>query len=328
MFRTPTPPPQPPAPRFKTLRPGEKIDLSMYEASVASLRDQCDRLMGSVEEMRLENGELAKERDYYKNFWLTTKNYHEVMSQLNAATSQAPAPYAPGYNATAPSYNHPTAPLYPQLTPGPSGMPMQLMGNYPGYAGQYMPTASQYYESPYGQPPSAPPSAQPKPQQNATSISNEPRPGMRMTPPPTATPSQNLTGTNVTPQPAITNAAPPQPAITNTAPQPATPKREAMKSIDAYFGKSSGDNRVKASGKGIEQETWPTPKSDLKGGDGNKDGNKDEDGEGNKDGDGDGDGRKDGDGDGDGRKDEDGDGDGDGGEKSRGGGELSSDWLL
>ena len=292
----------------------------MYEASVASLRDQCDSLMGSVEEMRLENGELAKERDYYKNFWLTTKNYHEVMSQLNAATSQAPAPYAPGYNATAPSYNHPTAPLYPQLTPGPSGMPMQLMGNYPGYAGQYVSGGSQYYESPYGQPPSAPPSAQPKPQQNATSISNEPRPGMRMTPPPTATPSQNLTGANVTPQPAITNAAP----------QPATPRREAMKSIDAYFGKSSGDNRVKASGKGIEQETLPTPKSDLKGWDGNKDGdgdgNKDEDGDRSKDGDGD----RSKDGDGDGNKD--GDGDGDGGEKAYGGGDLSredtSEWLM
>ena len=108
-----------------------------------------------------------------------------------------------------------------------------------------------------------------------------------MTPPTTAIPSQNITVTNVTPD---------------------TPKREAMKPIDAYFGKISGGNHVKSSGKGIEQETLPTPKSDLEGGGGNKDG--------------------------------DGDGDGDGGEKALGGGgekalgggdpprEGADEWLL
>jgi hypothetical protein len=90
------------APRFKTLRPGEKIHLSLYESSVASLRDPCDRLMGSLEEMRLASKKYPGKAIITRTSaaWVTTKNYHEVMSQLNA-TSQPPAPYAPSYNPTA-----------------------------------------------------------------------------------------------------------------------------------------------------------------------------------------------------------------------------------
>jgi hypothetical protein len=94
---SPSPPP-PPSPKFRTLLPNEKIDFEAFRSGVALLEDQCERLMGSLEESRRIIGALTKEKDHYKEFWQVTNNYHSVMSRF-----QVPAPTAAVTSGSFPS---------------------------------------------------------------------------------------------------------------------------------------------------------------------------------------------------------------------------------
>jgi hypothetical protein len=62
------------------------------------LEDQCERLMGSLEESRRIIEALTKEKDHYKEFWQVTNNYHCVMSRF-----QVPAPTAAVTSGSFPS---------------------------------------------------------------------------------------------------------------------------------------------------------------------------------------------------------------------------------
>jgi hypothetical protein len=94
---SPSPPP-PPSPKFRTLLPNEKIDFGAFRSGVALLEDQCERLMGSLEESRRIIEALTKEKDHYKEFWQVTNNYHCVMSRF-----QVPAPTAAVTSGSFPS---------------------------------------------------------------------------------------------------------------------------------------------------------------------------------------------------------------------------------
>ena len=119
MEYSPSPPP-PPSPKFRTLLPDEKIDFGNFRSGVALLKDQCERLMGSLEESRRTIEALTKEKDYYKEFWQITNNYHSVMARF-----QVPAPMAAVTTASFPfqiAYSTSLSPL--QMTappfPGPA----------------------------------------------------------------------------------------------------------------------------------------------------------------------------------------------------------------
>jgi hypothetical protein len=62
---------------FATFRDSDGVT-----AGLSMLEDQCQRLMGSLEESRLANEALTAERDHYKEFWNAMNNYHTVMSRF------------------------------------------------------------------------------------------------------------------------------------------------------------------------------------------------------------------------------------------------------
>ena len=87
-YRSDTPvTPSPPSPKFKTLLPGEKIDFATFRggvtAGLSTLEDQCQRLMGSLEESHRANEAVTAERDHYKEFWSAMNNYHTVVGDVS-----------------------------------------------------------------------------------------------------------------------------------------------------------------------------------------------------------------------------------------------------
>jgi len=111
-------PPPPPSPKFRTLLPGEKIDFAAFQQGVHVLQDQCERLMGSLEESRRKIDALTAEKDHYKEFWLVTNNYHSLMSrfQVPAPTtaitaSPFPAPLHYSSSLGVPQFNAPPYPV-------------------------------------------------------------------------------------------------------------------------------------------------------------------------------------------------------------------------
>ena len=226
--------------RFRTLMPGEQIDFDGFRGSVTHLEDQCHRLMGSLEEACRTIEDLTKERDHFREFWVTMKNYHSVMSRFHTSSP----PSAP-YHSPASSYHPPMTSLLPLPPPPPPLTNAQFMvSQYPlaGYgptlAGpsgqQYLFTGGQYCE---------PFSAQAQSQQNTAIVHNESHPRRQMTPSSTTLPSQNPFATNLSPPPS-------RPEYSDTP-----TKRDAVQPIDAYFGKViAGHLSVKDGNKVIEQD--------------------------------------------------------------------------
>lgn len=143
--RSPTPP------RFRTLTPGEQIDFEGFRGSVTHLADQCERLMGSLEEVRRTVEHLTKERDHYKEFWVTTKNYHSVMSRFHSSS-----PPSVPYHSPTSSYHTPM-PLFPPLPPPPPPTNAPFVGSqYPGFGSSFSAPGGQQYllGAQYCEPPS------------------------------------------------------------------------------------------------------------------------------------------------------------------------------
>ena len=116
-----------PIPQFRTLLPGEQIDFESFQRGVVDLQDQCQRLMGSLEEARRIIETLTQEKDYYKDFWQAMNNYHNVMSRfqiptpaLTAAPFATHFPYssssAPVSQVNAPQFAVSAYPLYNATT--------------------------------------------------------------------------------------------------------------------------------------------------------------------------------------------------------------------
>lgn len=190
-------PPAPPSPKFRTLLPAEKIDFAAFQQGVHVLQDQCERLMGSLEESRRTIDALTAEKNHYKEFWLVTNNYHSLMSRFQVpapTTSPFPTPLHYPSSLGVPQFN---APPYPV-----SGYPV-----YSSTASNLIVTDSQ-----------APQSQQ------------EEQPQLIPVQEPLATSSPIIP--EVTPQKENPTPSTPEPALANNTQSPDTPSK---RTIASYF---------------------------------------------------------------------------------------------
>jgi len=149
-------PPSPPSPKFRTLLPGEQLDFESFQKGVAGLQDQCERLMGSLEESRRTIEALTAERDHYKEFWQAMNNYQSVMSRFQvpaAAAAITPGPLGSQIAVTLPSINALSiAALHPVNTTSSPGYPV-----YPGSGAQPPPSQQGGQPQVNAAPPDLPP---------------------------------------------------------------------------------------------------------------------------------------------------------------------------
>lgn len=221
--------PPPPSPKFKTLLPNERLNFEGVRKGVADLEDQCERLMGTLEETRRALDYVTAEKDHYKEFWQAMNNYHSVMSrfQVPTATIQA-APFGSQPLRIPPLSSH-LPPLSSHFPPLSSHFPSQpgnghLMGGYPMHRAPFPDAA--YPDRTYEPSPALKQTTQQAPIQSDSPII----PGVTLPNPNQLSPATAPTRTFYPP-----TAKPPE---TPTAKPPETPKRDSSKPIDAYFSAS------------------------------------------------------------------------------------------
>jgi len=133
------------------------VDFLGFQQSVDSLKDQCKRLMGSLEESRKAIETLSTERDYYKDFWTATNNYQSVMSKFNIQTSIHPPPSS--YTPSIFQVNPPTSSLPAFAMPNPFNTPHQF--NPSAFNSQNLFSATSSFSTPFSQPPQQTPQPTP-----------------------------------------------------------------------------------------------------------------------------------------------------------------------
>lgn len=69
-----------PEPQFATLEDEEEINFNGVHCSVDKLKDQCTRLMGSLETSRRELKQVKGERDHYKKVFDAHQQYTQLLN--------------------------------------------------------------------------------------------------------------------------------------------------------------------------------------------------------------------------------------------------------
>lgn len=182
------------------------------------MEDQCDRLMGSLEEARRTINALTAEKDHYKEFWQAMNTYHSVMSRFQVPTVTA------------------THLSFPYNTPSQAAQNPFMGAGFPMYNNQALPTIGSgplfqsHEQESMGQSSSLPLQSQQTQITGAAAINNPPLPVHATPPSAIAQPQDVSPNQNVLQR---TQATPP-----STPKVFETPKKEASKPIDSYFSKS------------------------------------------------------------------------------------------